>query len=169
MECPHCHFTTPLPAAPNPKAPKRPPAAAVALVMIILVAAIGYGTWRTHLAPPPSAEAAPSAPSPAANRASAVAPVPTVKVWNGLQGGAVTLKKGSEGNLEYAVGELANVSGQQKFGVKVVVDLFDGAGAKIGSATDYASSIDAGKTWKFRALVAQRGAVRAELTEVTEN
>jgi hypothetical protein len=86
-----------------------------------------------------------------------------------LEGGPVTLEKAGEGNLVYAVGKLRNTSDQQKFGVKVRVDLFDDKGDKLGSATDYAASIDPGKEWEFRAMVVDRGAVKAELKEVTEN
>ena len=67
------------------------------------------------------------------------------------------------------MGMLTNTSAQQKFGVKVHVDLFDNSGAKIGSTTDYANSIDPGKAWQFRALVVDRGAVKAELKDVTED
>jgi len=147
--------------------------------MLLLIAAIGYGTWRIHSQPPApvvSAVATPSDPrneqgTPPTNAAPAAPapPAPIAIEWNGIQGGPVTLQKVGEGSLVYAVGQLTNVSDQQKFGVKVLVDLFDDKGAKIGSATDYAQSIDAGKSWRFRAMVVDRGAVKAEIKEVTQD
>ena len=82
--------------------------------------------------------------------------------------GPVTLEKAENGDLFYAVGVLRNASSRQRFGIKVMLDLLDDQGEKVGSATDYASSILPGKEWKFKALVMERTTARVELVNVTE-
>ncbi len=176
IDCPHCHFPTPLPNPLKPKPARPPVTGVVAAVMLLLVAAIAYGTWRIHSAgnqDSPSSEASVAAPInktlSATNTGSTAAPAPVPKDWNGFQAGPVKLEKVGEGSLVYAVGTLTNTSDQQRFGVTVLVDLFDGTGGKIGAAKDYAQSIDAGKAWQFRAMVVDRGAVKAEIKDVTQN
>ena len=139
--------------------------------MLGLLGAIGYATWHVHSNASSSSASAVTnlATPPPTNLVPVAPPAPVLSQWDGLRSGPVTLEKIGEGNLVYAMGMLTNVSDQQKFGVKVRIDLFDDTGAKIGSATDYASSIDAGKAWQFRAMVVDRGAVKAELKEVTED
>jgi hypothetical protein len=83
--------------------------------------------------------------------------------------GPVTLEKAKEGNLTYAVGKLRNASDHQRFGVKVQLDVFNAAGDKVGTATDYTSSIDPGKEWKFKAMVVDRTAKKATLVSVKED
>ena len=82
--------------------------------------------------------------------------------------GPVTLEKAENGNLAYAVGVLRNESSRQRYGVKVLVDLFDENDLKVGTTTDYTQFIMPGNEWRFRALVVDHKAVRAELTNVTE-
>jgi hypothetical protein len=71
--------------------------------------------------------------------------------------------------LVYAVGAIHNKSNRQRFGVKVELDLYDDKNARIGSATDYAQVIEPGKDWKFKAMVTEPNAVRAEMAAITEN
>jgi hypothetical protein len=174
IDCPHCHFPTPLPKPPEAMPPKPKVGSVFAFIMLLLVAAIGYGAWRmsTQGPAPTMPEASTGAPETRGvgptNRPSAV-PAPAPVQWNGLEAGPVILQKGGEGSLLYAVGEVTNVTEQQKFGVKVLVELFDDKGGKIGAATDYAQSIGAGKSWRFRAMVVDRGAVKAEIKEVTQD
>lgn len=97
------------------------------------------------------------------------APVAPPDPWHGLMAGPVVLEKATDGHLIYAVGKLHNTSTRERFGIKVELDVFDAATNKVGTATDYASSIDAGKEWKFRALVTDRTAATAKLTSVKEN
>ncbi len=82
--------------------------------------------------------------------------------------GPVTLEKAENGNLVYAVGVLRNDSTRQRYGVKVQLDLFDDNGAKVGTTTDYTQFIIPGKEWRFRALIVEHNAARAEITNVTE-
>ena len=79
------------------------------------------------------------------------------------------MEKIGDGNLVYAIGKLTNSSDHQRFGVKVELDVFDDAKHKVGTATDYTSSIDVGKEWKFKALITDRAAATAKLTSVKED
>jgi len=181
IDCPHCHFSTKLPRPESAVATKPGIGAATAFIMLLLVGGIGYATWQYHTsAGMDAAASSDSSNSPVAfvrkSGASSNAPpvalpaaAPVVTKWDGMDASPVTLQKAGEGKLVYAVGELTNVTAQQKFGVKVMIDLFDKSGDKVGSATDYTQSIDAGKAWRFRAMVVERGAVKAELKQVTED
>jgi hypothetical protein len=95
-------------------------------------------------------------------------PAPPPDPWHGLTCGAIMLEKSKENGLVYAVGNLRNETGRQRFGVKVVLDLFDKKNRKVGSATDYIQWIDPNKEWKFKGLVTTRTAVRAVLASVAE-
>jgi hypothetical protein len=86
-----------------------------------------------------------------------------------LVAGPINLEKASDGNLVYAVGKLRNTSDHQRFGVKVELDVFNATGQKVGTATDYAQSIDPGKEWRFKALIIDRNATSAKLAAITED
>ena len=182
IECPHCHFNTTL-SRPGAKPPQAKSNLALTIGLPILaLAVLAFGAWQFYLkrqlAPATMASEQPagvltsnqlksnlvaSVPPTNAN------PAPRPVVWHGLESGPVTIEKAHEGNLTYAVGKLRNTSDKEKFGVKVIVNLFDESGARLGSASDYASSIEAGKEWRFRALVVDHGAVKGEISDVTEN
>lgn len=150
----------------------------VFFIAAFVVAAAGAGVYwylfkgRPAPAPPPSAL---NQHSPAhTNQAAPKTNAPPLKVaapdpWHGLKAGPVTLEKARDGNLVYAVGKLRNESDHERFGVKVELDVFDAANEKIGTATDYTSSIVAGKEWRFKALVTDRGATKAKLIVVKED
>jgi hypothetical protein len=98
----------------------------------------------------------------------AVVPVPPPDPWHGLRAGAVTLQKAENGDLVYAVGTLRNESDRQRFGVKVDLAVFDEQGSRVGTASDYTQSILPGKEWRFKALIIDKKAARAEVAKVTE-
>jgi hypothetical protein len=104
-----------------------------------------------------------------ANGTNIVVKKPHPDPWHGLMASQVKLEKSADGNIIYAVGKLHNASDHERFGVKVELDVFDKEKRKIGAATDYTASIDAGKDWHFKALVTDRTAKRAKLVSVTEN
>ena len=72
-------------------------------------------------------------------------------------------------SVVYAVGTLTNASDQQRFGVKVYLELSDASGSKIGQATDYQQMIEPNGTWNFKALVVEKKAVSARLASVLED
>ncbi len=82
--------------------------------------------------------------------------------------GEVVLEK-SGSRLLYAVGTIRNESDRQRFAVKVDLDLFDANETKIGSASDYTPIIEPRKEWRFKALVTDPKAVRAEVSGIKEN
>ncbi len=96
-------------------------------------------------------------------------PQPPPDPWHGLVAGPVKLETAKDSTLIYATGVLRNESDRQRFGVKVELEVFNAADRKLGTATDYTSSIDPGKEWKFRALVVDRLAKSAKLKAVTED
>jgi hypothetical protein len=105
-----------------------------------------------------------NSPHPAVANVQPKAPDP----WHGLVPGHVALEKSSTGHLLYAVGEVHNTSNHERFGVRVELDILDGAHQKLGTASDYTQSIEAGKKWRFRALVTDRNGKSAEITAVKE-
>jgi hypothetical protein len=185
VPCPHCNWATVLtaetPAVTVPiggGAKARKQIFRVFLVAATVVVAAGAGIYRYwyfpknhHLPGSPAAEQSGGSgiAPPGTSAPVAVVPVARPDPWHGLMAGPVTLEKAGGGHLIYAVGRLTNSSDHQRFGVKVALDVFDAANDKVGSATDYTSSIDPGKEWKFKALVTDRTAATAQLTAVTEN
>lgn len=95
-------------------------------------------------------------------------PLPPPDPWHGLMAGPVNLKKANEGDLVYATGTISNASDHERFAVKVELDVFDDGNKKVGTATDYAPSIDPARVWKFKALVTDRTAATAKITSVKE-
>ncbi|MGP8198847.1 MAG: FxLYD domain-containing protein [Limisphaerales bacterium] len=185
VPCPHCKWPTLLVAAARPAtvpvggASGRKKRLGVSLVAAIIAAIAGAGFyWHWQLPQSPAGPAlAPVAASqpdrgntPASKPAApaVVAPVVPPDPWHGLVAGPITLEKASDGHLVYAVGHLRNTSDHQRFGVKVELDVFNAAGGKVGTATDYTPSIDPGKEWKFKAMVTDRAAAAAKLAAVKE-
>jgi hypothetical protein len=116
---------------------------------------------RSPAAPiPPTAVVAVSIPPPK--------PKPPPDPWHGLKAGPVTLEPAADGHLVYAIGTLTNDTPRQRFGVKVELDVLDEYDKRLGAATDYTDMIEPGKTWKFRAMVTDKAAAAAKLTNVKE-
>jgi predicted RNA-binding Zn-ribbon protein involved in translation (DUF1610 family) len=186
IACPHCGAETILEFAPvkiaAPARKKRWVWVAAAVVLALAVAArwllpailrakLEASGGTNGLAPVKSggmasASGATNAGRPQTSAVVSLAPRPDP--WHGLMAGEVALAKAENGELRYAVGVLSNESSRERFGVKVLINLFDEQDAKVGSATDYTQSIIPGKEWKFKALVMSRKAVRAEVVKVTE-
>jgi hypothetical protein len=138
---------------------------------IAVIAAGGGAYWYfapRHAGGPAGQSSTIANPAPKTNPPAPVVPEPPPDPWHGLVAGLIALEKSKEGNLIYAVGKLRNTSDHQRFGVKVELDVFDAAHKKVGTATDYTPSIDAGKEWKFKALVVDRTATSATLVSVKE-
>ena len=124
-------------------------------------------------APPPASPAPPSAASaPPASSPPAPGTPKAPKLIGDLKVTQVALDqpKGAKGSrLVYVTGMLKNDSDQQRFGVRVELDLLDAAGNKVGTATDYRQMLDPRATWQFRAIVTDRRATGAKLTGVKED
>lgn len=70
-----------------------------------------------------------------------------------LKPSAVTMEKAKSGSLIHAVGTIKNTSDQQRFGVRVELELTDARGNPAGKASDYTQVIEPRQEWRFRALV----------------
>ena len=96
---------------------------------------------------------------------------------NDLKVSALTIEKSKSSGkdkaktseLVYAVGTVKNESDWQRFGVKVICELFDANGANLGTATDYIQVIEPRKPWTFRALALDKKAVSAKLLTIKED
>lgn len=80
----------------------------------------------------------------------------------------VTLESASGSKLIYARGAITNTANQQRFGVRVELDLFDSTGQRVGTASDYTSVIEPAAEWKFRALMVDAKATSAKLAAIKE-
>jgi hypothetical protein len=86
----------------------------------------------------------------------------------GFRASPVSLDKGRGTSVVYAVGTIGNLANRQRFGVRVELDLFDPNGGKVGSATDYRSTLEPNEEWRFRALVVEKKAVSAKIASIEE-
>jgi len=87
---------------------------------------------------------------------------------NGFVVSEIKLEKNAGSSLVYAVGTAKNSSKRQRFGVKIEIDLFDAAGQKVGTATDYRQVMDSEEQWGFKALVIDSKAISAQLKSIKE-
>ena len=99
------------------------------------------------------------------------APKPVVKKAKSIQDlslGAITLEKKQGSRLVYAVGTMKNNSEYQHFGVRIILDLLDDQGLKIGSAEDYMGIMEPHKNWQVRALVVNPKTSQVRLASIKE-
>jgi hypothetical protein len=171
---------------------KRSPLLVGALVLLVL-AAVG-GVWYFLAGPgakkpepavaqnPEPPVAKPAATNPAPNL-TAVRPGPSnvltapepssatepksPKSIDDLKPSAVTLEKAKAGSLVHAVGTIKNTSDQQRFGVRVELELTDANGKPAGKASDYTQVIEPRQEWRFRALVLDPKGIRAVAGKVS--
>lgn len=100
--------------------------------------------------------------------ARSAAPSAPAQIINEFSPSPVTIEKATGSSIAYATGTLKNVTGRQRFGVSVELEVFDRAGNKIGSAKDSAQIIEPQGEWKFRALIVPKNATSARVAEVKE-
>jgi hypothetical protein len=162
----------------------------VLLVVVVVAGGIALDAMRkaraareaggeTPAASTPEAKSSPGEASKASEQTPPRPPTPSPKTATGIKsigdlkvGETISVEepKGAKGSrLVYATGAVKNESDVQRFGVRVDLDLFDSAGAKVGTATDYTQSIEPRATWRFRALVVERRAMSAKLAKITED
>jgi len=90
------------------------------------------------------------------------------KSLDDLKASIITLQKTPGRNLTYAIGTIRNESDQQRFGVRLELDLLDNAGNKIGVAKDYVRVIEPRQEWRFRAMVLASKTASARVGKITE-
>jgi hypothetical protein len=105
-----------------------------------------------------------------------VAPAPPAAVkapeettTNGFAVSTLKLEKTPGSSLVYVMGTVRNLTDKERFGVKAEFSLFDSNGVAAGAASDYAATLAAHETWKFKALVMESKAAKAELAGVRED
>ena len=80
----------------------------------------------------------------------------------------VTLEKTPGGSIVRAVGTLKNLSPQRRFAVRVEIEVKGDAGKLLEPATDYATAIEPGATWTFKAMVLAKGAATGQVSLIKE-
>lgn len=173
-DCPHCGQPTELlaPLTDRKKFLFTKKIIVIGIVILILAAGIGGAIFAVKRAHRIAGEkqraeiAARSAAEKARQEAEALANDPIEQA--GFHALRVAIEKSRGSSLIYASGTIQNKTGQRRFGVKVELDLLDASGQKIGSATDYAATIEPHADWKFKALVIEPKAVSAKIIAVNE-
>jgi hypothetical protein len=74
----------------------------------------------------------------------------------------------TQGSLRYALGITSNELAQERFGVRIQLELLDTNGWRVGKTSDYRSVLHSNEVWHFRALVVEPAAASASLTSVRE-
>ena len=95
-------------------------------------------------------------------------PTKRPKSLTDLQVNGISLEETAGSKLLYAVGSLKNDSEHQRFGIKIVLDLFDRDGRRLNTATDYVAVVEPHGTWRFRALVLDPGATTVRMARIAE-
>ena len=85
-----------------------------------------------------------------------------------LKTSPVSFDRKPDSRLVYAVGTVKNNSAHQRFAVKIELNLFDGQGQKVGTATDYTPVIEPRDAWSYRALINEAKAVSAKIDRISE-
>jgi hypothetical protein len=165
-ECPHCGQQTELllAAPPEEESPVRKKAIGFTVIAVLILgggliaASIALKRAKRLQAERQVEQVAPTKPAaptdPFAAQSFRVSPV--------------TVEQGQRSSLVYAVGVIANTSNQQRFGVKVELELHAADGSKLGTASDYQKVIEPGAEWKFRALVVDKRVAAAKISTIKE-
>jgi hypothetical protein len=172
IDCPHCGKQTELLLALPKEEPTIPRATIVYTLIAVVILAAGLAGAMIalkmaqrkagHKKQAVVAQSPPVTPT----NASPVPEDPIVQA--GFRVSPVTFEKTKGSSLVYAVGTLTNALDRQRFGVKILFDLFDDSGQKVGTAKDYQQVIEPKGEWKFRGLVVESKSTSAKIASVTE-
>jgi len=164
--CPHCGQPTELLLAVPPEV--ESPTRTKAVVFIAVAVVIGVGGWiGAQLAIKRAKRMVGQEAPPAAVATPPPKPIGPFAAQN-FQVSSVTLESASGSRLVYARGAITNTANQQRFGVKVELDLFDTNGQRVGGASDYTGVIEPDAEWKFRAMVVDAKAASAKIAAIKE-
>ena len=174
IECPHCGKVTELMLELPAHEPTIPRSTIILTSATILLLFLGLaGGWIALKKAEKQAAAkrvasAASAAQAAANLSSPENTTPESVLKAGFHSTAVLLQRNPGTSLIYAIGTLTNTEARQRFGVKIVLDLFDESGKKVGEATDYQAIMEPGNVWNFKALAVPPRSVSATIASVQE-
>ena len=90
-------------------------------------------------------------------------------VTNSFAISSFKLEKTPGSSLVYVTGSLRNLNDKQRFGVKIVFGLLATNQSAVGTASDYAPTLEANGHWKFKALVMESKAASASLNSIRED
>ena len=169
-DCPHCGQATELMLAQPPEegSPLRTKAIVFTLIaVVILIGGLVAASVALKRAKRLRAEQEQTS-SKAVTQPLATAPDPFAQ--NGFRVSPVSFDTGlgRSSSMVFVVGSIVNTTSRQRFGVRVVLDLFDVAGVKVGVATDYQKVMEVGAEWNYRAMVVEKKAVSAKVIGVNE-
>lgn len=169
--CPHCGQPTELMLARPEEEPSVPRKTIVWTVAAVLILGLGLAGAMValHMAENrvrPKPEQATATAPPTNSEPPSEPNDPVVKA--GFRASPITLEKGQGTSLVYALGTLTNTENRQRFGVKLELELLDGAGQKVGSAKDYGQTIEPHGEWQFKALVVESKAKSARVASLSE-
>ena len=86
-----------------------------------------------------------------------------------LRVSAITLETIPGTKIVHARGSIVNTATQQRFGVKVELDLFDASGEWVANSSDYTGVIEPNAEWKFSAPVVEKNAASAKVAAIKES
>jgi hypothetical protein len=166
-DCPHCSQPTELLLAPPPEE-TAPAISKKPIVFIALAVVIGVvGIIGAQLA---IKRAKRMVGAPESEPAAASAPVKPLGPFAGqhFEISETRFESAPGSKVVYARGTVTNTAAQQRFGVKVELELLDASGQRVGGASDYASVVEPNGTWNFRAMVMEPRAASARISAIKE-
>ena len=178
VECPHCGRPTELNATISPDKPKSFRRMGFGLGIAVFLIGVGLAAVLVRQkgkGPGVVSETQTVPASPTNNSAATVTPpaspvmAPGEERTNDFAISAVRLEKTPGSSLVYVTGKVGNLSGRQRFGVKVEFGLFDTNDNPVGKATDYQPVLEPHGDWRFKAMVMETKAVSARLNLIQED
>ncbi len=175
IPCPHCatetELTLEVPESTSPLS-SRSLKWALAGVVILVIGVIGVfaalNVAKKVLKKPRSTTLARSALRPRKTEVPSAAATAAMVHTNNFISSGVKIEQKPGSTLTYAIGNLKNQSDGPRFGVTVVLDLFDAAGTRVGTAKDYRDSMEARADWKFRALLVKENVASVHVISIRE-
>lgn len=73
----------------------------------------------------------------------------------------------NDGTFQYVTGKIKNNKSKNYSYVQVEISLYDSDGNQVGSTLDNMNNLEAGATWKFKALVTENNASQYKIVNVT--
>ncbi len=87
---------------------------------------------------------------------------------NGFALSTFKLERAPGSSLVYVTGTVRNLQVKQRFGVKIIFGLLATNQTSVGTASDYAATLEANGRWQFKALVMESKATTASLNSIRE-
>ena len=172
IQCPHCEKTTELMLELPPDQPTIPRSTILWTCATVLVLLLGLAGGLLALKRAEKQAAAKREANAAQSQGNASVPdmpsQPEAVTKADFRCSDVLLQKNPGSSLIYAVGTLTNSSARQRFGVKLILNLFDEAGNKVGEATDYQQLIEPRSEWNFKALAVAPKTASASIASIRE-